>query len=378
MPPILRAAVLAAAALFLVAAAPTVEPVRIALVFDFKGRWVEPKNIAAGLDLLVADRAKENLRPVEFIRFDSGDNATGTQAAMKGAIEAAPDAIIAEVHSSKALVAAEMAEKAGIVMVTTLATSPAVTEGKKLVFRATFSDDFQGVQLGKYAYETLGVRTAAIVADATQVYSTGLAKLFAASFTAAGGKIVADERILPTTPSFGPTIERFTKTTPELIFLPLYEQAGARFISEAARAGLTKAKYLGGDGLAANNALLDLVIKNKLELDAHWVSHYSGALDRAPLKDANERLTKLSGLKMDGAAAIGYDSGLIILTALDRMGWPKGRINQAALAQQIRGGKKIHGLGGTIAFDGKQDPQKSVFIRTIKDAAIAFEREILP
>lgn len=378
MTPILRAVVLAAAALLLVAAAPTVAPVKIALVFDFKGRWVEPKNIAAGLDLLVADRAKENRRPVEFLRFDSGDNAAGTQAAMKKAIEAAPDAIIAEVHSSKALVAAEMAEKAGIVMVTTLATAPAVTEGKKLVFRATFSDDFQGSQLGKYAYQTLGVKTAAIVADATQVYSTGLAKLFAESFTAAGGKIVADERILPTTPSFGPTIERFTKTRPELIFLPLYEQAGARFISEAARAGLTKAKYLGGDGLAANNALLDLVIKNKLELDAHWVSHYSGALDRAPLKDATERLAKLSGLNMDGSAAIGYDSGLIILTALDRMGWPKGRIDQTALARQIRDGKPIQGLGGTIAFDGKQDPRKSVFIRTIKDAAIAFEREILP
>lgn len=346
------------------------DAVKIALVFDFEGRWAEPKNILLGLELLTVDRAKLNKRPVRFIKYDSGDNAAGTLNAMKAAIDARPDAIIAEVHSSKALVAAELAEKAGIPMVTTLATSPAVTAGKAYVFRATFSDDFQGAQLGKYAVDVLKARTAAVVADATQVYSTGLAALFKNSFVAKGGRVVVDERVLPGAPSFAATLAKIVAEKPDVIFLPLYEQTGARFISEASAAGLQHVRYLGGDGLAANNALLDLVVKSKIAVDAHWVSHFSGTF--------TPQYARFKDLKLDGAAAVGYDCGLILMTALDALGWPKGPISGAALADKIRSGKPIHGLSGDLRFDGAQDPKKPIYLRTIKNGEMVYAGEYAP
>ena len=61
--------------------------------------------------------------------------------------------------------------------------------GGEYMFRGCFVDSFQGEVLGKYATETLGKKTAAVLYNAGSDYSKGIADSFKAEFEAEGGTI---------------------------------------------------------------------------------------------------------------------------------------------------------------------------------------------
>lgn len=51
---------------------------------------------------------------------------------------------------SAPLVVAELAQKAGVLVVSPISNSNDIIQGKDLVFRTTFTDDHQGIMLMKY------------------------------------------------------------------------------------------------------------------------------------------------------------------------------------------------------------------------------------
>ena len=89
-------------------------------------------------------------------------------------------------------VAAESAEY-NMPMVTASATAEAVTYDAETdtvnanVFRATFTDPFQGVKMADYAYEKLGYTKAAVIFKKGADYNEGLAENFVKEFEAKGG-----------------------------------------------------------------------------------------------------------------------------------------------------------------------------------------------
>ena len=108
-------------------------------------------------------------------------------------------AIIGPNSSSNALPAAEIAEKAGTVLMTPWSTDPKTTmdsktgEPKKFVFRACFTDTFEGKVLGGFARRELKAAKAAILYDVASDVLKSQAEVFKESFEAAGGKVVAVE-----------------------------------------------------------------------------------------------------------------------------------------------------------------------------------------
>ena len=75
--------------------------------------------------------------------------------------------------SSCAIPGGEVANKAGIPMLSASATNPLVTQGKEYVFRACFLDPFQGEVMARYTFEDLGIKKAALLVDIAQDYSVG-------------------------------------------------------------------------------------------------------------------------------------------------------------------------------------------------------------
>jgi len=107
---------------------------RVGLVFDLSGHRDAAKNVVKGIEYAASMLKSEGIE-LKLEKHNSQEDALGTRKAMLDVLNDPPDIVLAEVDSSKAVIAAEMAERAQRVMITPFATSPAVTLGRKYVFR---------------------------------------------------------------------------------------------------------------------------------------------------------------------------------------------------------------------------------------------------
>ncbi len=83
-------------------------------------------------------------RPIKLILVDNKSDKVESGNAVARLVEQEKViAIIGSYGSSNSIASGDVAEKAGIPMVTDSATNPLVTHGKKFVFRACFIDPFR-------------------------------------------------------------------------------------------------------------------------------------------------------------------------------------------------------------------------------------------
>ena len=332
--------------------------IKVALVFDLSGRREASAGVVKGIEL-----ARDQLRAkgviLDLISFNSQSDALGTRNAMLEALAASPDLIIAEVYSSKAVVAAEMAEQAKRVMITPYATSPVVTAGRQFVFRACFSDEFQGRRLADFAIDQLKARTTAIVIDAGQIYSKTLAESFRARYLQRGGTIVAEEPVLAETPAFGEILQRIAAKQPQLVFLPLYDKATALLLNEAIAKGYTSPTFLGGDGWGATGTFKQMVLEKKAPLKAFWISHVDETFKSRPAALFAQRFQAAYKSLPSESSSLGYDAAMLGVIAVSAAG---PNASQQKIADTLRAMRPYQGVSGVIQFKQKQDPAKSMFV----------------
>lgn len=349
--------------------------VKVGLVFDLSGDVSEaPLDVVRGIEYAQRYLEKEGIY-LQLRKYDSGRDALGTQKAMERLLRDDLDFIVAEVYSSKGIIAAEMAEKAKRVMITPYATSPQVTKGRKYVFRTCFSDDFQGEKLAKFARENLKARSAAIFYDASQIYSKTLAESFKHTFTQSGGVIKHSEPMLGQTGSFKEQLLNAKQANADVIFLPTYENTAARFVNEAVFRGYNDFAILGGDGWGATQMFDDLVFDKKFPMQAYWTSHYSGNFSEEALKHAKHDYKEISGRDFNASIAIGFDTAQVIARAVKIAGKKSTQIGYREAIHKI---KPFRGLSGQIHYGASQDPNKSVFVRRVEGNKMGYVTEIKP
>jgi len=99
--------------------------------------------------------------------------------------------VVGHVNSNVSITASSLYQACGLAMITPMSSNPAVTDrGLPNVFRLTNRDDHKGPGLAGYLYQKRGKRKAVVVDDQT-VYGKGLADVFAKTFSALGGAVVA-------------------------------------------------------------------------------------------------------------------------------------------------------------------------------------------
>jgi branched-chain amino acid transport system substrate-binding protein len=129
-------------------------------------------------------------------------------------------ALIGPPFSSQAIPVAHLAERSGVPMIVQLATNAEVTAGTSCVFRVCFTDGFQGRVMALFARDRLGARRAAILYDLANPFSRDIADIFTATFTGAGGRVVAREGYPTGQPDYLPELARIQAADPEVLFLP--------------------------------------------------------------------------------------------------------------------------------------------------------------
>jgi branched-chain amino acid transport system substrate-binding protein len=176
-----------------------------------------------------------------------------TQAAKRLIEEAKPDIIIGEECSDATLAVLPLVAQAQVPLLNAGSSSIKVTDpGNKWTFRIMPNEVMQGEDLAKNAYNRLRARSAVLLHENTNA-GIGNADIFEKTFTALGGKVLANI-------GFGRDINDFTSIATRIAGLgavdviPTYtlEGQGLKITQALAQAGVTK----GGGGKAIQIATI--------------------------------------------------------------------------------------------------------------------------
>ncbi|MDA3847224.1 MAG: ABC transporter substrate-binding protein [Vallitaleaceae bacterium] len=271
-------------------------------------------------------------------------------------------ALVGPVISSTSLAVAPLAEAAGIPMISPTATNLAVTPDYEYVFRACYTDPYQGAMVAKFANENLMATKAAILYNAGDDYSSGLATAFEGTFT---GEVVAKEGYTADDVDFRSLLTSIKELGAEVVFVPDYYNTIGLIATQAREVGL-EAVLLGGDGWDAVQSEYGDVTEGYF-----FANHYS-TTDESPLvqgfiTDYNAAY----GETPNALAALGYDGILVMAAAIDAADSLEGADILAALK-----GTDMDAVTGHITFDANGDTEKSVSIIKITNGDLVLETKI--
>ncbi|HUA66697.1 MAG TPA: ABC transporter substrate-binding protein [Alphaproteobacteria bacterium] len=279
-------------------------------------------------------------------------------------------AVLGEVASSRSLEAAPICQQYQIPMISPSSTNPKVTEVGDYIFRVCFIDPFQGTVMANFATKTLKLKTAAVLTDVTSDYSMGLAKFFKDSFTASGGKIVADEKYNGGDKDFSAQLTTIKAANPDGIFIPGYYTEVGLIAIQARQLGLNIPLF-GGDGWEG----APLISIGGPALEGTYFSTHFTPEDTSPVvQDFVKKYQARFNATPDAMAALGYDSLMILADAMKRAGTTTGPAVRDALAAT----KDFHGITGTITIDKDRNASKPAVILEIKDGKYHYVETIAP
>lgn len=272
-------------------------------------------------------------------------------------------ALVGPVISSTSLAVAPLAEEAGIPMLTPTATNLAVTPDYDYVFRACYTDPYQGAMVAKFATEKLGTGTAAIMYNAGDDYSSGLAEAFEANF---GGEVITKEGYTAEDVDFRALLTGVKDSGAEVLFIPDYYNTIGLIATQAKEVGL-EAVMLGGDGWDSVHDEYGDVTEGYF-----FANHYSTTDEAAVVQDfLADYSAAYDGGIPNALAALGYDATIIMAAAIEAAGSTEGEDILAALKATDK-----DAVTGHITFDDNGDTTKSVSIIKVEGGQLVLETKI--
>jgi len=239
------------------------------------------------------------------------------------------------------------------------------------VFRLCFNDSFQGVTMSNFASNNLGAQKAVIIQDKSSDYAAGLAKNFKATFTAAGGEIVAEEGYIAKDKDFNAILTNIKGKKFDVIFLPGYYSEAGLIIKQARGLGIT-APVLGADGFDSP-VLLQLAGETALN-DVYFSNHYS-SLDQDPLvQDFIAAFNEKYGRDPNAFNALGYDLGKFIADAVQRA----GSTDSEAIKDALAATENFVGVTGSFSMGADHNPIKSAVVIGLENGAQATSVKVDP
>lgn len=184
---------------------------------------------------------------------DAGDPRTATQVAQK-LVDDKVVGLVGHLNSGTSIPASRIYNDAGVVEISQAATNPAYTQqGFKTTYRVVATDAQQGPALAMYAAKSLGVKTVAIVDDAT-AYGQGLADQFEKAASAAGVKVLSRDATNDKAVDFRAIVTKIKGENPDAIMYGGMDATGGPFAKQARQLGV-RAKILGGDGVCSTDVV---------------------------------------------------------------------------------------------------------------------------
>jgi branched-chain amino acid transport system substrate-binding protein len=268
-------------------------------------------------------------------------------------------ALLGEVASGRSLEAAPVCQESHIPQISPSSTNPKVTEIGDYIFRVCFTDPLQGRVLARFAQKTLKVTKVAVLTDAANTYSVGLATYFKEAFTAAGGEIVDEQKYSGGDKDFNAQLTTIKAAAPEAIFIPGYYQDVGLIALQARGLGIAIPLF-GGDGWESQ----DLISIGGAAVEGTYFStHFSPQESGPVVQDFVKKFQARYGAMPDAMAALGYDSAMLLADAFKHAGTTDGPKVRDALAAT----RDFPGITGQITIDEHRDAKKPLVILQVAD-----------
>ena len=268
-------------------------------------------------------------------------------------------AVIGEVASSRSIAAAPIAQNAKIPMLTPSSTNPEVTKKGNFIFRSCFIDPYQGAAIAQFAAKTLGAKTAAIMVDRKNDYSTGLEKVINETFAKHGGQIVATQSYQEGDQDFNAQLTSLKGANPQVIFVPGYYNDVGLIAKQARDKGIT-VPLIGGDGWDSEQLYK---IGGTALNGSYFTNHYS-PFDTDPrvVKFVNDYKARYNSTP-DALAATAYDAANIMFDAIKR----SKSLSGPDIRDALQATDAFPGVTGTVTFNEQRDAVKPIVTIEIKD-----------
>ncbi|MDE3260118.1 MAG: ABC transporter substrate-binding protein [Gemmatimonadota bacterium] len=316
-------------------------------------------------------------RTVELVtRTNIQDALAAVQAAQQMIRNDEVFALLGPNRSTHAVEVGPIAQRAQVPMITTTATNPSVTRAGDFVFMAAFTDQFQGAVLARFAWEELGVSSAAVLTLEGDVYTEGISMFFVSHFRELGGTVVANELYAHGDTVFAEQLGRISEATPEAFFISGLVSDVTRVVRQTRTTPVLNPQgepvtLLGAD--AWDNPVFLNAVPAEVE-GSYFSGHFSaesteqGAWEFVVAYEAAYDRTPAGG------DAVSYDAVRLLSNAVERAGSFDGEAvrDRLAATRDYRGATRI------ARYNDNRHPTKSAVILTVKGGERRFFREIEP
>ncbi len=316
-------------------------------------------------------------RPVELIVEENlQDAATAVEVAETMILDDEVAALIGPNRSAHAIEVGAVAHRHGVPMITTAATNPRVTAAGDLVFMAAFTDQFQGRVIADFAFETLGVTTAAVLTQRGEVYSEGIGEFFVNHFRRLGGTVVVDQSYEEGATDFAAQLTAVADAAPAVLFMPGPAAEVVLLTAQARALPLLDADgeptvFLGAD--AWDNAAL-LENEQAAVEGSFFSTHFSPDTDEPTSRAFVEAYRARFGIAPTGGDGVSYDAVRLFLRAAAR----GGDLDADAIRRELQATEQYAGATLISHYDENRHPTKSAVIMTIENGAKRFYRQVDP
>ncbi len=219
------------------------------------------------------------------------------------------------------------AQKAGIVGISTCASSPlhgSVTLGDKQ-FTLSMWNTTMGAAAAEYAFNDKGWKNAYVITDTFIDYTTSLSEYFIKHFKALGGNVIFEDKYTQGAQDFSAQLARLQRSSekPDVLFISSYMPDLGTIIRTIRQAGID-APIVGGDSYD-DQGLFD-ALGEKYGSDVYFVTHSFMAPGATPeMADFLELYQQEYGKAPDTSfVATGWDTIQVMVQAVEKAGSTDG------------------------------------------------------
>ena len=266
-------------------------------------------------------------------------------------------AVLGAVQSSCTLANMEVTKEAGVPQLTSMSTSPAITQkGNPWIFRTAATDAVQAENIVKIALKKLGKKRLAVMYVSNDYGKDGY-KVVLDVATKLGNPPVAAETFNQGDLDYSSQLMKIKNSNPDtLILWSLYEEA-ALIAKQAAAAGL-KVQLMGSGGLT-NNKYVEL--GGPATEGTIMCQTYHPSSKEPKIADFTKKFNAKFGHDPDPNAAQTYDAVMILGAAIEKAGVDRTKVRDAIAAT-----KNYVGVTGTLTFDSTGDSPRDMMVIQIR------------
>ncbi len=310
---------------------------------------------------------------IELVVSDNQSDKTMAVTSANYLIDQGVAAVLGSYGSGVSIAAGEVFSSAGIPAMGASCTNPQVTNTNDWYFRVCFLDPFQGTVVANYAVQN-GAKTAAVITQLGDDYSTGLGNFFMDSFKGLTGdenSIVVAQTFQQNQADFNAILQNVKAANPDVIFAPSSITTAPLIIKQARALGIT-CPIMGGDTWE------NITIVDNAGADAEGIvlSTFfdAGLADSSQIaKDFVDGFSAEYYTPVPAVSALGYDAYMVVVDAIERAGATDGESIRVALTET----DAFEGVTGSITFDELGDAQKNMaVIKTVKDGEFVFVKAV--